>query len=357
MKRTDYKRTKKKKSGKRLALKVTLLLALSSLIVVVAYGVSLQKKLVDASDKAFEAVEDRPISELRDVAVEPVQDNISILLLGVDESEKRAGDGNSRSDALLVATLNNRDKTVKLLSIPRDSYVYIPDRGKKDKITHAHAFGGPRGTIETVEGLLDIPIDYYVKMNFNAFIEIVDAFGGIDVDVNIPHDILELDENDKRTIQLKPGMQHLDGKTTLALARTRKVDSDVERGKRQQDILQSILQSIGKEATSIKSITKYGNVIDAIGDNMKTNMTFKEMRSFLEYAKGGIPKVKTITLEGKDDMSTGIYYWLLDEDKLLEVKEEVQQHLGISTNASKLTESNVNFSSSNESAVENNYSN
>lgn len=356
MKRTDYKKIRKNKSGKRLALKVTLLLALSSLIVVVAYGVSLQKKLVDASDKAYEAVENRPISDLREAAVEPVQDNVSVLFLGVDESEKRAGDGNSRSDALLVATLNNREKTVKLISIPRDSFVYIPDRGKKDKINHAHAFGGPRGTIETVEGLLDIPIDYYVKMNFNAFIEIVDAFGGIDVDVDIPRDVLELDENDKRTIQLKPGMQHLDGRTALALARTRKVDSDVQRGKRQQDILQSILQAIGKEATSIKSITKYGDVIDAIGDNMKTNMTFKEMRSFLEYVKGGIPDVKTLSLEGEEDRSTGISYWMLDEENLSNVKEEIQQHLGISDNSSKLTDRNINFSSPNESAIENSYS-
>ena len=74
-----------------------------------------------------------------------------------------------------------------------------------------------------VEELLDIPIDYYVKMNFNAFIDVVDALGGIEVEV--PYDRLELDENDKYTIQLKKGLQHLDGEHALALARTRKLDT------------------------------------------------------------------------------------------------------------------------------------
>jgi len=245
MKRKDYRRAKKRKPGRRLALKITLLLALSAFIVVTAYGVSLQRKAADAADRAYEAVDNRDISDLRDEAVEPIHDNVSVLFIGVDESEERKDAGNSRSDALIVATLNNKAKTVKLVSIPRDSYVYIPDRKRKDKITHAHAFGGTRGTIETVEGMLDIPIDYYVKMNFNAFIEVIDAFGGVDVEV--PYERLELDENDQYTIHLKPGMQHLDGKHTLALARTRKLDSDVERGKRQQMILEAVGEDLNRE--------------------------------------------------------------------------------------------------------------
>ena len=94
----------------------------------------MQKKAVDAADRAYEALNDRVKSDLRDEVVEPLKDNVSILFIGVDESEKRnQGDSNSRSDALLVATLNNKDKSVKLLSIPRDSYVYIPDGSVKTK--------------------------------------------------------------------------------------------------------------------------------------------------------------------------------------------------------------------------------
>ena len=244
------------------------------------------------------------------------------------------GDSNSRSDALIVATFNPEEKSVKMLSIPRDSYVYIPKVGYKDKITHAHAFGGTHAAIESVEEMLDIPIDYYVKMNFNAFIEVVDALGGITVDV--PYNRLEKDENDRNTIQLKKGLQQeLDGRHALALARTRKADSDIERGKRQQQILQAII----KEMVSVKSITKYGDVIEAVGDNMKTDMTFKEMTSFWEYAKGGMPQIDTINLKGYDDQSTGVYYYKLVESDLENVRQLLKAHLGLIPDSSSLTDS------------------
>lgn len=352
MKRKDFKQTQKQGSRKRVIIRNTLLVALTAFLSVVSYGVYLQMKVSNAATLAYEEVDDRDKSLLRNEAVKPITDNVSILLIGVDESEMRKqGDNNSRSDALLVATLNNKDKSVKLVSIPRDSYVYVHDRGRMDKITHAHAFGGTRGTIDAVEGMLDIPIDYYVKMNFNAFIDVVDALGGINAEV--PYNHVELDENDQRTIQLEKGLQHLDGKHTLALARTRKLDSDIERGKRQQMILQAIL----KEATSLKSVTKYGDLIDAIGDNMKTNMTFNEMKSFLEYLKGGIPEVDMVNLEGTDDMSTGIYYWMIDEEHLDEVKIELQTHLEVAQPSSSLTNRGSKIITQNESADEGDFQN
>ena len=143
MNRKKYRQEKKQSGRKRLAIKISVFVALSMILVVSVYAVALKKKAVDAADRAYEALDDRVKSDLRDEVVEPLKDNVSILFIGVDESEKRSqGDSNSRSDALLVATLNNKDKSVKLVSIPRDSKVYIPDRERKDKITHAHAFGG-----------------------------------------------------------------------------------------------------------------------------------------------------------------------------------------------------------------------
>lgn len=334
MKRTEYQKKRKNRSIKHRIIKSLLLIAVLFFLSVVGYGIVLQKKASDAADRAYEALDDRTKSVLRDEVVEPIKDNVSILFIGVDESDIR-NDSSSLSDALLVATLNNRDKTVKLVSIPRDSYVYDPTRGVKDKITHAHGFNGTKGTIDTVENLLDIPIDYYVKMNFNAFIEVVDAVGGIEVD--IPYNYVELDENDQRTIELQEGRHHIDGRHALALARTRKLDSDVERGKRQQMILQAIM----KEAFTVKSIPKLGDVIDAVGDNMKTNMTFSEMKSFLEYAKGGLPEVTTITLAGNDLWETGKpYYWIIDEEALEETIYELKTHLGLSPLSTTLTENN-----------------
>lgn len=326
---------KKKKSTKfSLVLKVLLLLSASLLICVTAYGVYITKKAEYAVNDSYEVIEDRPVSEKREAKVEPIQDNVSILFIGVDDSEKRGqGAENSRSDALVLATLNNEAKSVKLVSIPRDSYVYIPEVGYNDKITHAHAFGGTLATIETVEELFDIPVDYYVRMNFDAFIDVVDALGGIEVDVDIPYAFTEKDENDRYTIQLEPGLQQLNGSQALSLARTRKHDSDLMRGKRQQDIL----KAIAKKAASVSSITKYDDVIEAIGDNMKTDMTFDEMKSFFSYASKGIPQIDTITLNGYNDMSTGVYYYQLDEESLSETQHILKSHLGLIPDTSDIS--------------------
>lgn len=297
------------------------------LILLLAFGGGYIYYLFHSGKKAAENAyvkDSRTKSELRDESVQPLTDNISIMIVGIDDSEKRSqGEGNSRSDALLVATLNNKDKSIKLVSIPRDSYVYIPTVGYKDKITHAHAYGGIDATRETVEGLLNVPIDYYFRVNFDAFIEIVDALGGVTVDV--PYEINELDENDKRTVHLMPGTQEVNGREALALARTRHQDSDVERGKRQQ----MILEAIASKATSVTSFTKYDKVLAAVGNNMQTDMTFDEMKSLFAYLQNGMPDIDSLSLKGSDDMSSGIYYYLLQDDSLLETRQTLQKHLGL----------------------------
>lgn len=325
MNRKIYRKTKSDR--KRTIIKVIATLAVSVLICLSAYGIYLVKKAESSVDNAFEPVEND------NGPVEPLTDNISILFIGVDDSEERnQSDDNVRSDALVLATLNNKDKSIKLVSIPRDTYTYIPDSGKEDKITHAYAFNGPSSTIESVEELLDVPVNYYLRMNFDAFIDVVDALGGIKVEV--PYDISEQDENDLQdAIELKEGIQFLDGSEALALARTRHYDNDIERGKRQQMILESIMN----RALSVGSITKYGDVFEAVGDNMKTNMKFQDMRALFEYAQNGKPDIETITLDGYDDMSTGIYYWKLEEESLLEIQDVLQSHLGLKPDTSNLT--------------------
>lgn len=325
---------KSKNSKKRTAIKVIITLALSVLICGSAYGIYLVKKAENAASNAFETAGDRDKSDLRDEQVEPLHDNVSILFIGVDNSKKRdQSENTTRSDALVLATLNNEDKTIKLVSIPRDTYAYIPDADEEDKITHAYGYEGASSTIGTVEELLEVPVDYYVRMDFEAFIDVVDALNGIEA--RVPYDMEEKDENDVHgAIVLEEGLQTLDGREALALARTRHYDNDIERGKRQQMIIESIMNKI----LSASSISKYGDVIDAIGDNMKTNLKFRDMQAFFEYAKNGKPDVETLTLEGYDDMSTGIYYWQLDEESLGEVQDILQSHLGLKPDTSSMSD-------------------
>lgn len=284
----------------------------------------------------------RKKSDLRDDIVDPKIDNVSILLMGVDSNEKRRENNDSQlTDSLMLATLNKDDGNVKLLSIPRDSYVYIPEVDRSSKITHAHGYGGPQATVDTVENLLDIPVDYWVKVNFDAFIEVVDALNGIETDV--PYEFQESDSNDKRdAIHLYPGEQELNGEEALALARTRKHDNDIERGKRQQEIIKAAM----KKATSVSSVLKIDNIIDAVGSNMKTNMKFGEMKSFISYGLGdGGIDMDFYSLDGHDFQPDGTYYYQLDEEDLEEKKKMLREQLNLSDSDATVDQESSDYDS------------
>ncbi|WP_404356212.1 LCP family protein [Cytobacillus firmus] len=319
--RRSHKNQKKRLRRKRLVTFILLPILFLTLSAT-AYGAFLYHKAQTVMSESYTPVE-RETSRKK---VDPKEENTSILFIGVDDSNVRNFDSGSRSDALMLATFNEKRKSVKLLSIPRDSYVYIPELGYEDKITHAHANGGVVSTIETVEGLLDIPIDYYVKMNFNAFIDVIDALDGIEVEV--PYAISEMDSKDRRNaINLQPGYQDLNGEEALALARTRKQDNDIERGKRQQEIIKAMMD----KTVSAKGLTKYADVIEAVGDNMTTDLSFSEMKSFIDYAVEGTGvNVETLSLAGNDAYIDSVYYYQLDEEDLDNVKETLNKHLELS---------------------------
>lgn len=314
-------RQKKRKVKKRV---VFILVPIILLFLSVAvYAGSLYIKANSAANDAYKS-DGREKSSLRDAKVDPKFDNVSILIMGIDSSEKRGGDDTSRTDSLMVATLNQKQKSVKLLSIPRDSYTYIPDVGYSTKINAAHAFGGTKGAIETVENLLDIPIDYYVKVNFNAFIDVVEELDGITVDV--PFEFKEQDSKDRANkIHLYPGKQTLNGEEALAFSRVRSVDNDIERGKRQQVVIQAILD----KATSLNSIMKYDNIIQAVGENMSTNLTFGDIKSLVAYGMSGMPKIDSLTLEGRDYQPAKAYYWQISDVGLEDTRYKLQKHLGL----------------------------
>ncbi|MFC4402962.1 LCP family protein [Gracilibacillus xinjiangensis] len=328
--RNEFRKiAKKRKRMRRLVFALVLVVFLAGGVGV--YAMNLINKAEEVVKDSYEDDGRDDGSLLRDGAVNPEQDNISILFIGIDESDKRleTNQTNQLSDALILATLNSEDHSVKLLSIPRDTYTYVPERDRYTKINHAHSYGGPKATIETVENFLDVPVDYYVRVNFNAFMDVVDTLGGITVDV--PVEIYEQDSRDvANAIHLTPGVQQLDGEEALALARTRKIDNDIERGKRQQEIFKAIV----KRALSVDSVLKYDDILEAVGNNMKTNMTFNEMQSLIAYAKTGNINMETYTLDGQDSYINNIYYYQVDETSLANMSDTLNTHLSMETTTS-----------------------
>lgn len=340
MNRKIYIVTKRKKSRKKKAILIMTPIFLV-LFAASAYVATLYAKAQHVADKTYESI-DGTDKSLANASAE--LENMSVLFIGVDDSENRNFQDSTRSDALMLATFNKEDKSVKLLSIPRDSYVYVPEKEDYTKINHAYALGGPKSTIETVENLLDIPVDYYVRMNFYAFIDVVDALGGIELDV--PYELYEKNSEDRHNaIHLEEGLQTVNGEEALAFARTRKKDNDMERGKRQQEVIQAIL----KKATSATSLTKYTDVMEAIGDNMKTNLTFSQMKGIMAFAiKNKGVSMETLQLQGADSRINDVYYYELDEEALEQTSQSLKAHLeGIDTSSSNVVHddySNSDFS-------------
>lgn len=291
------------------------------------YAVYLTDQVKDTASESLQELDRGEKSDKRVEVVNPGKDHTSILFVGIDDSDQRSEqtDAPSRSDALVLATFNDDDKTIKMLNIPRDSLTYIPEVGYEDKIAHAHAFGGIDGTVETVERLLDVPVDYYVRMNFNSFVEIVDSIGGITYDV--PFDMSEQNSSDRAgAIELEEGNQAIDGEQALALARTRKYDSDLARGERQMELIQTIF----RETVSTKGLNNFDKILTSVSNNMKTNLSFNEMIQFKDYfiQKENFTFDK-MQLQGEGGFTDKGWYYLVEEESIRKTTDQLKAHLEI----------------------------
>ncbi|PAD20656.1 LCP family protein [Terribacillus saccharophilus] len=284
---------KRKKSRKKRVIRNIFIIVLLLILIPAAYAGYLYVKAGNLANDSF--VDDgRDKSSLRDSAVDPAEDSVSVLFIGSDSSEKREQDNiGKRSDTMILATFNKDDKSIKMLSIPRDTYTYVPYLERNTKINGSYN-GGPTATVEAVEELTQVPVDYYIDVNFEAFISVVEALDGVTVDV--PYELNEMNSKDEKgAIHLQPGVQTLNGEEALALARTRKQDSDFARSERQQQIIEAMMD----KATDMSSVLKYSSLLDAVGDNMTTNMTFDEMKSFISYGVNNKLTVESLKLEGQ----------------------------------------------------------
>ena len=211
----------------------------------------------------------------------------TVLVMGIDSTAptlKKNASGNG--DALMLLTFNPKTLNATILSIPRDTYVPIAcfANQKENKITHA-AWNGASCMIKTIENFTGINIDYYVKVNFQGVVKLVDAMDGIEVDV--PLDFCE--SNSKRAtskdklICLKEGKQTLNGEQALALARHRKtlLTGDLQRGVNQQLVIQGMLNKV----KSIKSAGQMLKILDMVSQNIDTNFTTNQILSFYDIAK------------------------------------------------------------------------
>jgi polyisoprenyl-teichoic acid--peptidoglycan teichoic acid transferase len=297
-----------KHKTKRNWVRITGMILLLLLIAVGAYLFTVYRSLTTAVDNMHEPVE-RNQREITFEKSEP----FTALMLGVDEREGDKG----RSDTIIVLTVNPNKNSVKMLSIPRDTYTEIIGRGTQDKINHAYAFGGVEMAMDTVESFLGIPIDYYLKMNMEGFQDIVNAVGGITVNNDI--------EFTEGSFHFPQGTIDLDGREALAYVRMRKQDpqGDFGRQKRQRQIIQGVIS----KGASLGSLTKFDNIFDALGHNVKTNITFAEMVDIQSNYRKAAENIEQMKIEATGAYIDGVSYQLISEEEQQRVQNELKEHL------------------------------
>ncbi|MEH7504143.1 LytR family transcriptional regulator [Neobacillus drentensis] len=304
-------RSKEKK--KRKWLRITGIILLIMVIAGGAYGFTVYKSFKNAVATMHQPIE-RKQSEKREAPVALVEkEPFSVLMLGVDE---RKGD-RGRSDTMIVLTVNPNNNSVKMLSIPRDTRTEIVGKGKEDKINHAYAFGGVEMAMDTVENFLDIPIDYYMKINMEGFKDIVDAVGGVTVQNNL--------DFTQDGFHFTKGELDLNGEEALSYSRMRKKDprGDFGRQTRQRQIIQGVI----KEGASLSSLTNFSDIFNAIGKNVKTNLTFEQMVDIQKNYKDAGNNIQQMEIAEKGTKINKIYYGIVSPEEKQRIQNELKAQL------------------------------
>ena len=242
---------------------------------------------------------------------------VSILLLGVDTGDLgRTEQG--RSDSMVVLTINPHTQKTTLFSIPRDTYTEIVGNGTSDKINHAYAFGGTAMSINTVQQMLDIPIDFYVMVNMAGIQEVVDAVGGITVEsplafIQNGYDFVE-------------GTNQLDGDAALAFARMRYEDpaGDTGRQGRQRQVIEGVIHKLATPET----LLNYQTILQSLSSNVQTSFQLSDFYTLQnqDYL-GAVGNIEQQQLGGTGDMMNDIYYNFVDEAELTRVRDLLQIEL------------------------------
>ena len=240
----------------------------------------------------------------------------------------------SRSDVNLIVTVNPKTKQILMTSIPRDYFVTLANKGKKDKLTHAGIFG-VANSVKTVEGFMDIDVNYYAKVNFTSLVTMVDALGGITVDSPVSFTTRH------GNYKIVKGANEMDGAKALGFVRERYglKGGDNDRVKNQQRVLTAML----KKMMSPAIITNYSSILNSIAGSFETNMSSSEITALLQMQINDMTSwdIHQIQLTGKGAMKTGgammpnrkLYYMIPDESSISNAKSLIQKMI----NGEKIT--------------------
>ena len=297
-------------------------------------------KVIVSKDKKMKKVdtsESEGASSGKDVT-EP----FTILLMGIDSTDEvLTKNAVANGDTLILITFNPKTLNATMVSIPRDSYVPIACWGDKaeNKITHAAGYGTDC-MINTIENYFDVNIDYYAKINFKGLVKLVDALGGVEIDVE--QKLCTDNSNREKEICVYPGLQTLDGEHALVYARNRKAlkNGDFGRGQHQQELVKAMIDKM----KNVRNVSTFMEILNTVSNSMDTNLTTKQILSFYNVGKDVIKKglssdeaelinIQQLYLQGNsqmiydEKMRMVLYEYVPNKDSRDDIKRAMNENL------------------------------
>lgn len=256
-------------------------------------------------------------------------DELLFLVAGVDSPDlnkiKASNSGNTgiRSDTMMLCKVNFQDGSIDIMSLPRDSRV--PIKGSLDKLGHAHSYGGMKLLMQTVRDFTNLDVDYYVRVDYNAVKAIVDAIGGVEIEVTEPMHYEDTTKNKELFIHFEPGLHVLDGQEAIEYLRFRTYrDGDETRVKNQQYFVKELI----KQTLKPRNILRLPKLVDAYSKYIDTNIDSGIIYKGIGLASsldGDSIETSTLPGQGGKDPATGISYFYIYEN---EAKEAIEETFG-----------------------------
>lgn len=297
-KNTQKKKSKKSKKKKKRLFTGVFIVLLVCFIVVFGWIGYVSAYIYPMLFGSFGDEDKAPITEEQKAAFASGQ--LTVLMMG---SDRRENWSTSRSDTLMVAFVDLDQDEVRLLSIPRDTYITIPTSGEETKVNAAYAYGGVDLVKQTLASNFDIDVDYYLDVDFQGFVDVIDTLGGITV--NVPMDMHYSAEG----IDLKAGVQKLDGDEALQFVRFR---SDGQGDLGRVDRQQAFLVVLKEELFSAGALLKIPDISSAVMKHMDTDFTGTQMLQILLDLKNGF-NLETYQPDGAAEYKNGISYVFIND--------------------------------------------
>lgn len=291
-------------------------------IVLILLAAATAGKVLSDINQTIESVShDVEIKNIRQDKVDITEgDPINVLLIGTDgSSERTETDGDvSRSDTMILVSLNPQTKSTKLLSIPRDAMALIEGVETPDKINHAFAYGGVELTIDTVQEYLDVPIDYYAVINMDGLVELIDAIGGIEVTSPLTFEY-------RGTGFVEGEKREVNGLKAMNFARMRYDDPEGEVGRqnRQKIVIKAVIDKV----LTLDTLSTYPKILSVVTKNVQTNLDLTTAVDISQAYLPALDNISSISFEDLEDMYLNeVFYFYIPLNSRVKVANEIRQH-------------------------------